>query len=299
MDPRFDQYLDLFLNHLGVERGLSVNTVESYGRDVRRFLDHLGDKGVEDLNRVSRTTIMSYMLDRSRAGLSARSRSRALSALKGFFAFLAREGLVEEIPTGDISAPKAIRSLPEVLSEEEVTTLLNEPDENRPGELRDKAMLELLYATGLRVSELINVQVGHINLEVGYLRTLGKGSKERVVPVGDAAGHWIRIYMKNARESLAGQARSPYLFLSRRGQKLSRQYFWRKIREYGLRAGIRRNIKPHLLRHSFATHLVANGADLRAVQMMLGHSDISTTEIYTHVTNIRLKRIHQAHHPRA
>ena len=182
---------------------------------------------------------------------------------------------------------------------EEVDALLDAPDIDSPGGLRDKAMLELIYATGLRVSELVGLQISQVNLEAGYLRTMGKGSKERLVPLGDAARHWVQRYLDDSRDHFLHGRTSPFLFLNRRGGKLSRQYFWRKVRDYALAAHVRLNISPHSLRHSFATHLLARGADLRSVQMMLGHADISTTEIYTHVTRERLKQIHKDHHPRA
>ena len=295
----FGYYLDLFLDHVRVEKGLSPNTVEAYGRDLQRYLDFLADREAAGPEKAGRATIMTHLLQLSQDDVGPRSRARALSALKGFYAFLVKEGLLKENPAGDIESPRHMVYLPRTLSEKEVDALLAAPDVDTPGGLRDKAMIELLYATGLRVTELISVQTGLINLEAGYIRTMGKGSKERLIPVGDEANGWIARYLKQGRQAFLKEGRtSPYLFLSRRGQKLSRQYFWRKIKEYAQTAGIGRTISPHTLRHSFATHLLARGADLRSVQMMLGHADISTTEIYTHVTRERLKKIHRDYHPR-
>ena len=293
----FDAYLDLYLDHLRVERGLSANTVEAYGRDTSRFLEYLDKKGCR-IENAGRSTVMGHLLELSSAGVGPRSRSRALSALKGFYGFLVREGMLEENPISDLEAPRSPKYLPRTLTEAEVSRLLAAPDDSIPGGLRDRAMLEVLYATGVRVSELVGLETGQVNLEVGYIRTMGKGSKERLVPLGDDAQAWTGRYVREARGTLSKGKNSPKLFLSRRGAGLSRQYFWRKIKEYSGAAGIIQDISPHTLRHSFATHLLNNGADLRAVQMMLGHADISTTEIYTHVTRERLKAIHQEYHPR-
>lgn len=299
MEQDFSHYLDLFLDHLRVERGLAANTMEAYGRDVRRFLDFITAKGLSRLESAGQSTIMSHLLSLSEADVGARSRARALSALKGFFAFLVREGLTKQDPAADVESPRSRASLPQPLSVDEVESFLAAPNVDTLGGLRDKAMLEVLYATGLRVSELVGLEVGQVNLEIGYVRTMGKGSKERLVPLGDTAKAWAQRYLDEGRDRFLGCSASPYLFLSRHGTKLSRQYFWRKVRDYSHEAGIHKKISPHSLRHSFATHLLAHGADLRSVQMMLGHADISTTEIYTHVTRERLKKIHQDYHPRA
>ncbi|MEW5723847.1 MAG: site-specific tyrosine recombinase XerD [Thermodesulfobacteriota bacterium] len=298
MKQSFDQYLDLYLDHLRVERGLSANTIEAYGLDVRRYLDHLLATGITAPEFSGRSQVMGFLLELSREGLSTRSRARMLSAVKGFHSFLVREGLARENQIGDIESPQLTKPLPKVLTEKEVEALLGAPDVKTPAGLRDRAMLELLYATGLRVSELTGLQLGHINLEAGYLRTMGKGSKERLVPLGDEARDWVNRYIHEARSGLLKNKASLYLFLSRRGSRLSRQYFWKKLGEYAARAGIMKNPSPHTLRHSFATHLLAHGADLRSVQMMLGHADLSTTEIYTHVARERLKKIHRDFHPR-
>ncbi|MFH1135260.1 MAG: site-specific tyrosine recombinase XerD [Pseudomonadota bacterium] len=293
-----ENYLDVFLDHLRVERGLAANTVEAYGRDARRFLDFLENRKVRSLEAASRSTIMAHLLELSQNGLGTRSRARALSALKGFYSFLWKEGLVRENPAGDLESPKSARHLPQFLTAPEVEALMTAPDESHAGGLRDRAMLELLYAAGLRVSELVGVKLGQVNLEAGYIRVMGKGSKERIVPLGEEAAIWIDRYIKEARDGQRRGRTTPHLFLNRRGHKMSRQYFWKKIKEYALAAGIAKNIGPHTLRHSFATHLLANGADLRSVQMMLGHADISTTEIYTHIAGERLKKIHRELHPR-
>ncbi|MBW2092719.1 MAG: site-specific tyrosine recombinase XerD [Deltaproteobacteria bacterium] len=291
--------LDLFLDHLGVERGLASNTVEAYGRDIRRFLDYLKSQDVAGPESANRSNIMSYLVFLSQAKLSARSRARALSALKSFYSFLMNENIVQKNPASDLETPRSLFHLPQILTFEEVEALLSAPDISLPSGLRDKAMLELMYATGLRVSELISLEMAHLNMEAGYLRTMGKGSKERLIPLGEEARDWIKQYLSEARSEWAKRVLSPYLFLNRRGTKLSRQYFWRKIKDYSLIAGIRKKISPHSLRHSFATHLLERGADLRAVQLMLGHADIATTQIYTHVTRERLKQVHQQYHPRA
>lgn len=298
MTREADYIFDMFLDHLRVERGLASNTIEAYGRDINRYLDFLEDRGSPAPEKANRSLVMSYLIELSHAGIGARSRSRALSALKGFYSFLSKEGIIEENPAGNIDSPKSPTYLPKYLSQDEVENLLAAPDLETAGGLRDKAMLELLYACGLRVSELIGLQISQVNLEAGYLRTMGKGSKERLIPFGDEAGRWIKNYINGSRGALLGNKTSAYLFLNRRGSGLSRQYFWRKVRDYSVQANIRKTISPHTLRHSFATHLLAHGADIRSVQMMLGHSDISTTEIYTHVADARLKNIHREKHPR-
>jgi integrase/recombinase XerD len=294
----FTHYLDLYLSHLRVERGLSGNTVEAYGRDVNRYLVYLEQNQKSGPESASRTMILGYLVHLSQAGIGARSRARALSALKGFYGFLVKEGLMEANPASDVESPKLSTYLPSVLSEDDVDRLLAAPDVETPGGLRDRAMLELLYATGMRVSELLNVETAHMNLEAGYIRTRGKGSKERLIPLGDQAVDWIKRYIKDARPALGRNRPTSHVFLSRLGKKISRQYFWKLVVKYARQAGIKKDISPHTLRHSFATHLLTHGADLRSVQMMLGHSDISTTEIYTHITTQRLKDVHERHHPR-
>ncbi len=296
-DPQ--QALDLYLDHLRVERGLAANTIEAYGRDIQRFLDFLARQGQARLAGATRSTLLGYLLSLDRARLAARSRARILSSLKGFFRFLAQEDMIPENPAGDIETPKTMAVLPHSLSLREVEALLAAPEPEEAGGLRDRAMLEIMYAAGLRVSELIGLETARVNLEAGYVRTMGKGHKERLVPIGEEARAWTRRYLLEARPRLIKAGSSPCLFVSRRGKKLSRQYFWKKIKAYALAADIRKEISPHVLRHSFATHLLEHGADLRIVQMMLGHADISTTQIYTHVSREWLRRVHQDHHPRA
>ena len=296
-DNHPDLLLDQFINHLRVEKGLADNTIESYSRDLIRFLHFLKSRNVSPLH-VAQDHIMDYMSTLEGA-LSVRSAARNLSAIKIFFRFLVSDGKIEGNPSRLLESPKLPQRLPGVLTQNEVEMLLSQPDVSNPRGQRDKAMLELLYATGLRVSELVGLEVSNINLEAGYVRTVGKGSKERMVPMGEKALNALRDYLSDGRVGLLRQRRSPKLFLNSRGQSLTRQGFWKIIKQYGVLAGINKKITPHLLRHSFASHLLEGGADLRAVQVMLGHADISTTQIYTHVTRERLKEIHEKYHPRS
>jgi integrase/recombinase XerD len=291
-----DILADQFTHHLRVERGLAENTIASYTQDLARFLDFL-DSRKRVPSEVSQDDIMAYLAS-LKGALSVRSIARNLSSLKSFFRFLVSEGKIESNPARLLNAPKLPKRLPGVLSPEEVETLLSQPETADPRGQRDKAMLELLYATGLRVSELVGLKMVNINLEAGYVRTLGKGSKERMVPMGAKAMEALKVYIGDGRVRLLKKKNAPYLFLNARVKALSRQGFWKIIKRYGLKAGIRKEITPHLLRHSFASHLLEYGADLRAVQIMLGHADISTTQIYTHVSRERLKQIHEKHHPR-
>jgi integrase/recombinase XerD len=293
---RPDILADQFTYHLRVERGLSKNTIESYSRDLARYFDFLEKRNVSP-PLASQAELMDYVS--SLAGrLSMRSIARNLSALKMFYRFLVSEGKIENNPARLLSAPKLPRRLPGVLSSEEVGRLLSQPDPNTGRGKRDKAMLELLYATGLRVSELVGLKISNVNMEAGYVRTVGKGSKERMVPMGAQAMEALRVYMTQGRPAFLKQRSTSYLFLNSRGKPLTRQGFWKIIKRLGLTAGIRKELSPHSLRHSFASHLLEHGADLRSVQIMLGHADISTTQIYTHVTRERLKQIHEKHHPR-
>lgn len=291
-----DVFADQFTYHLTVERGLAKNTIESYSRDLGRYIGFLDRRNLTPPS-ASQVDLMEYVS--SLAGrLSIRSIARNVSALKMFYRFLLSEGKIESNPARLLSAPKLPRRLPGVLSTEEVEKLLSQPDPNSGRGKRDKAMLEILYATGLRVSELVKLTLSNVNMEAGYLRTIGKGSKERMVPVGAKALAALREYVAQGRPALLKQRSSSYLFLNARGKPLTRQGFWKLIKRLGLAAGIRKEIYPHALRHSFASHLLEHGADLRSVQIMLGHADISTTQIYTHVTRERLKKIHEKHHPR-
>ena len=291
-----DLLVDQFMSHLRVEKGLADNTVQSYSRDLSRFLSYLETKGLSPLH-ADRDHIASY-LGTLKGELCNRSIARSLSALKIFFRFLVSEGKIEKSPARLVESFKQPLRLPETLNHEEVDRLLSQPDPSCLIGLRDRAMLELLYATGLRVSELVGLNVLGVNLDVGYVRTIGKGSKERMVPMGDRAIDAIGSYISGGRPGLLRAGNSAYLFLNSRGRPLTRQGFWKIIRNYGVSAGIKKRITPHQLRHSFASHLLDGGADLRAVQVMLGHEDISTTQIYTHVTRERLKKIHEDHHPR-
>ncbi|MBN2126033.1 MAG: site-specific tyrosine recombinase XerD [Deltaproteobacteria bacterium] len=291
-----DALADQFLYHLRVERGLADNTISSYGRDLSRFFDFLEKKGLST-QAVTQKDLMDY-LSHLHGTISIRSAARSLSALKVFFRFLVSEGRIATSPARLLDTPRQPLRLPNILSPREVERLLAQPEGSTPLGQRDRSMLELLYATGLRVSELVGLKIANINLEAGYVRTLGKGSKERMVPMGVKALDALKDYLEGGRGMLLKGRPSAHLFPNARGRPLSRQGFWKILRRYGLKAGIRKRITPHLLRHSFASHLLECGADLRSVQVMLGHADISTTQIYTHVTRERLKQIHEKHHPR-
>jgi integrase/recombinase XerD len=295
--PFFLTYLPIFLDYLSVEKGLAKNSLSAYATDLRHFGHHLSDAGVavEDVERIH---LVKYFQWLRGAGISARSVARALAAIRGFFRFLVAERHLKSDPTENLENPKLWSALPKSLQPDEVEALLAAPDKSTADGLRDAAMLELLYATGLRVSELIKVRIDEVVMDAGFLRTIGKGSKERVVPFGDTARDAILRYQEQGRAE-HDRFGDPHLFLSRRGRPMSRQSFWMKIVRYARDAGVKAHISPHVLRHSFATHLLENGADLRSVQMMLGHADISTTQIYTHVSRARLQRMYEQFHPRA
>jgi len=293
-----DHMLDQFLHYLIVEKGLAKNTIEAYGRDLNRFLDYLKSKGIQDALRVGKFDVRAFLLVLKGHGVSTKTILRNLVAIRAFFRFLVQEGILEVNPVEELEFPKVAQTLPDILTLKEVEELLEQPNIQSPLGVRDRAMLEMLYATGMRVSELTRLPMNHINLEGGYVLLYGKGSKERVVPLGSEAMKWVALYLKTARGRFAKGKESNSLFISRLGKGMSRQRFWRNLKEYGRRAGIRKRITPHLLRHTFASHLLERGADLRSVQIMLGHVDISTTQIYTHVTGERLKKIHQRYHPR-
>ncbi len=289
-----------FLTHQRVEKGLAENSIQAYRRDLSRFARWVEQQG-KTLAKLTRDDIVDFLGSLYRARLDSRSVARYLATLRGFFRFALAEGAVRADPTQNLESPKVWKKLPGFLSLEEVDRLLAAPDPSKVLGLRDKAMLELLYGTGLRVSELINLRVADIERNAGYLRCLGKGDKERLVPIGRPALAAVELYLREGRPKLvrAGGPLPPWLFLSRSGRKLTRVAFWKTLRRYGRLAGIRRKLSPHTLRHSFATHMLERGADLRSVQMMLGHADISTTQIYTHVVQARLRHIYKAHHPRA
>ena len=296
-----DEHLDSFLVYLTMNRGLSKNTIESYSRDISSLTAFLGKRGISDSTAVSEHEIAAFFEHLRKKKLSPRSVARNIVSLKQFFRFLLTENVITGDPMRNTVSPKPAKTLPHTLSLSEVETLLREPEKGKSEKaLRDRAMLEVLYATGVRVSELVSLELNRVNLDHGYVITLGKGSKERIVPIGDAAIRKTRDYLSDARPKLLRGRSSEYLFVtSRTASKMSRQRFWRIIKDYALAAGIHSHITPHVLRHSFATHLLERGADLRSIQAMLGHSDISTTQIYTYVEKERLKRIHKKSHPRA
>jgi integrase/recombinase XerD len=292
-----DNVLDLFFNHLSVERGLSPNTLAAYSRDLRELHIYLNRLEVSAWEQVSRDHISGFIQEQG-ATFSPRSRARRLAAFRSFFKFLERTERIRVNPAALIHFPRLNPQLPKVLGSAEIETLLDHPDISRALGQRDKAMFELLYACGLRVSELAGLQVRQVFLEPGYLTVLGKGSKERLVPMGEMASESLRLYLLNGRLGLLKKGFASEVFLNARGEKISRQGVWKIIKAHASGAGITKNITPHMLRHSFATHLLENGADLRSLQVMLGHADISTTQIYTHVAKERLKEIHRKYHPR-
>ncbi len=287
-----------FLDFARVEKGLAANSIESYRRDLTEFSAFLHRTG-KSVAAVDRADIRTFLQQLYKRKLGARSVARHLVSLRNLFRFLVREGRLMADPTADVEAPILGQSLPKYLVAEEVDKLLEQPDTSTPLGLRDKAMLELLYATGMRVSELVQVRVADLDKELGIIRCLGKGNKERLIPVGKSALHAVESYLSRGRGALVGKGNPPWLFLNHRGGVLSRVGFWKILAAYGRRAGLAVGLTPHLIRHSFATHLLERGADLRSIQLMLGHSDISTTQIYTHVLKERLKQVYQSHHPRA
>ncbi len=293
-----DQLLDRFLHYLIVEKGLSKNTIDAYRHGLTRFLSHLKEKGVKEIRDADKFHVRGFLQGLRKKNLNAKSIVRDLVAIRTFFRFLIEEALLESNPVEDLESPKVARTLPEILTLKEIEQILEQPDLRTPLGIRDRAMLEMLYATGMRVSELTRLPTHQVNLEGGYVLVYGKGSKERIIPLGSEALKWIAAYLKTARGQLSKGRDSASLFVNRSGKGMSRQRFWKSLKEYARRAGLRKRITPHLLRHSFASHLLERGADLRSVQMMLGHVDISTTQIYTHVAGERLKKIHKQYHPR-
>jgi integrase/recombinase XerD len=292
-----DDALNQYYQHLEVERGLAPLTVEAYARDLQDFWQYLEAGGRAAWAGVDLADFQAYLAALEARGLSARSRARRLSALRQFFRFLQREGQVAVNPVELLDSPRLPQRLPQVLGEDDVAALLNAPDPDTPGGLRDQALLEVLYATGLRVSELVGLTLKQVDLRRGVVRPLGKGAKERVVPMVPVAVATLQRYLEEARPRLLGGRQSPYVFINRRGGRLSRQGFWKLLKEYALKAGVK-TLSPHTLRHSFATHLLSRGANLHVLQLLLGHADLATTQIYTHLDAARLKLVHQKSHPR-
>jgi len=293
-----DIFVDQYINYLVFEKGLSEKTIESYSSDLSKYLDFLKQKGVKDITQADTPLILKHLIALRESGLGSKSCARHLITLRGFYRFLVQDKILEFDPAKLIDLPKSGLKLPDVLSVSEVNLLLNTPDINKPLGKRNSAMLELLYAAGLRVSELVNLKFLDVNLEACFVRVLGKGSKERIVPFGLYAKNKIDDYINNSRPLLLKNRISKYLFVARAGKPMTRQGFWKLLKVYVKQAGIKKKVTPHSLRHSFASHLLEGGADLRTVQVMLGHVDISSTQIYTHVARDHLRQIHEKYHPR-
>jgi integrase/recombinase XerD len=297
IDPASRQDIERFLDKLWMERGLSENTLAAYRNDLNGFACWLTDRQ-RSLVAARRQDLLDYLAERVDAGVKPRTTARLLSSLRRFYRHLIREGRLTDDPSARIDTPRIGRPLPDSLSEAEVEALLAAPDTGEALGLRDRAMLELLYACGLRVSELVNVGTEQVNLTQGVVRLVGKGNKERLVPLGEEAAQWLQRYINEGRPGMAAATGARQLFITRRGTGMTRQAFWYRLKYYAVKSGINKKLSPHTLRHAFATHLLNHGADLRVVQMLLGHSDLSTTQIYTHVARERLKELHAQHHPR-
>lgn len=292
------ELIDTFLNYLSVERGLANNTIIAYREDLNNYLGFIEDSHIEALSKISKENITSFMLSQRDSGISPNSVARRLAAIRMFHRFLARERILKADPSTLIDSPKLWKRIPDTLTVNEVEALIAQPNVHDNQGVRDRAILETLYATGMRVSEAVNLKKDNINLDIGFLRCIGKGDKERIIPLGKKAIASINRYLQVSRPNFLKSKESEFLFVSRFGKKISRQSFWKIIKKYAKLARIKKPIKPHTLRHSFATHLLEHGADLRSVQEMLGHSDISTTQIYTHINKDRLKSVHKQFHPR-
>lgn len=290
-----------YIIYLKIERGLSANTVTSYKRDIEKYLTFLTEKKITQLDEVSRFEILDFLQILRQSGAADNSIIRMVSSLRKFHQYLKRESIVSDDPMQLIDTPKKASTLPKAISPQAVEQLLEAPDTTTPLGVRDRTILELMYATGLRISELVNLKLSDMHLTMGFIQTMGKGEKERIIPLGEIASKWLDHYLDGARVYLQDQSAetSEYVFLNSRGKGLSRQGVWKKVKQLALEAGIDQNVTPHTLRHSFATHLLENGADLRMVQELLGHADISTTQIYTHITKTRLKQVYSDYHPRA
>lgn len=293
--------LEEYIIYLKIERGLSANTVTSYKRDIEKYLTFLMEKKITQLDEVSRFEILDFLQTLRQSGAADNSIIRMVSSLRKFHQYVKRESIVSDDPMQLIDTPKKASTLPKAISPQAVEQLLEAPDTTTPLGVRDRTILELMYATGLRISELVNLKLSDMHLTMGFIQTMGKGEKERIIPLGEIASQWLDHYLDGARVYLQDQSAetSEYVFLNSRGKGLSRQGVWKKVKQLALEAGIDQNVTPHTLRHSFATHLLENGADLRMVQELLGHADISTTQIYTHITKTRLKQVYSDYHPRA
>lgn len=289
-----------FINYMSVERGLAKNTLMAYDRDLKLYSDYLKKAGVENVQAVTRDRVSSFLYELKKRKLSTPSICRALTAVKMFHRFLVRENFLKDDPTNLVETPKLWKKVPEVLSQAEIEVILKAAQGKKPQLIRDQAILELFYASGMRVSELADLKMSGLNFDVGYVRCIGKGRKERLIPIGKKSREALAIYCQKVRPKFESRAQATdVLFLSRLGKRISRQGIWNLIKTYAKKSNIKKNIKPHTLRHTFATHLLEHGADLRSVQEMLGHSDISTTQIYTHVDKERLKAVHKQFHPRS
>ncbi|MEI6632157.1 MAG: site-specific tyrosine recombinase XerD [bacterium] len=292
------ELIDTFLSYLSVERGLSRNTIISYKEDLTHYMGFLASLRIDALSKTTKNEIINFMLNQKNKGISANSVARRLAAIKMFYRFLARERILKTDPTSLIDSPKLWKKIPETLSLNEVEALLAQPNIKDQQGIRDRAILETFYATGMRVSEVVNLKTDNVNLEIGFLRCVGKGNKERVIPLGRKAINSLKRYLEAGRKHMLKGKQSEFIFLNRSGKKISRQSLWKLIKRYAKEAKIKKPMGPHILRHSFATHLLERGADLRSVQEMLGHANISTTQIYTHISKDRLKAIHRMFHPR-
>jgi integrase/recombinase XerD len=293
-----DPLVSRFLDAVWMERGLSANTLAAYRADLTALARWLAERNTK-MVATTRADLQDFIAYRVHAGARPRSTARQLSSFRRFFRYLVREAIIKEDPTAQIAMPKIGRSLPKSLTEEEVEALLGAPTVSDPLGNRDRTMLELLYATGLRVSELVNLRTSQVNLNQGVIRILGKGNRERLIPLGEEAVRWITDFARGPRTEILLERQTDYLFPTRRGDRMTRQAFWHIIKRYARKAGVNKELSPHTLRHAFATHLLNHGADLRVVQMLLGHSDLSTTQTYTHVARERMKELHSQHHPRS
>ncbi len=294
-----DKSIQMFLDHLNLERGSSPKTIESYARDLSQFAEFASSKGINDVENIDSNLIIGFIDHLSKKNYCAASKARKYTALNGFLKYLSSQGVISKNPASYISSIKPVKRLPKSLDIDKISRLLNAPDTNSDYGLRDKAMLETLYATGLRVSELVALKIDDVNLKMGFLRCFGKGNKERVVPIGEIAIGYIMLYLDKVRVKFTKGNRSEYLFLSYQGKKMSRIMFWKIVKKYAASCNIEKDLSPHVLRHSFATHLLERGADLRSLQEMLGHASIATTQIYTHVSRDHIKEVYKESHPRA